>query len=114
MFAYYSNIGICLYSDDADKLEEVLNEEDPATPGGTRAETPSGTPGGSATALPEDSSVAKYLPFPSSSDLNTRIRRIITAYQKISRRKAEAAAAALEKVSLVQFTTCIHVYYVIR
>lgn len=80
-------------SEDGNKVED----DDPATPA---------APGTPAAAAPADSpsmsaagaAGAKFLPFPTSSDLNTRVRRIISAYQKMSRRRAEAAAAAQERV----------------
>ncbi|XP_067933470.1 chromodomain-helicase-DNA-binding protein 8-like [Watersipora subatra] len=80
--------------DDGDKLDEAGNDEDPATPAASTP-VPSGTE--TKTAGEEQSAANKFLPFPSSSDLNTRIRRIVSTFQKMSRRKAEAAAASREK-----------------
>ena len=80
-------------SEDGNKVED----DDPATPaapGTPAAVAPADSPSVSAAGA----AGAKFLPFPTSSDLNTRVRRIISAYQKMSRRRAEAAAAAQERV----------------
>ena len=82
----------CTCSDDGDKMDEPTNDEDPATPAAVNSTTDVTPPSDDA------SSATKQLPFPSSSDLNTRLRRIISTYQKMSRKKAEAAAAAKERV----------------
>lgn len=73
------------FSDEGDKLDDTLNEDSPATPaaGDNQSET----------------TTAQYLPFPSSCDLNTRFRRLISAYQKYNKKRQEAEAAAAERVS---------------
>lgn len=89
-----------------------MNDEDSSTQAATpaAAESVSGEPtaapvvGDDASSTP--ASATQHLPFPSSSDLNTRIRRIITTYQKLSRRRSEAAAAALERVSCTVARSC--------
>jgi len=53
------------------------------------------------TAVPPASSDTEYLPFPSSADLNTRLRRIVTSHQKFIRKKMDAAAASAERVSIL-------------
>lgn len=85
---------LVICSEDGNKVED----DDPATPaapGTPAAAAPADSPSMSAAA---GAAGAKFLPFPTSSDLNTRVRRIISAYQKMSRRRAEAAAAAQERV----------------
>lgn len=91
------------FSEDGNKMDD----DDPATPAGPG--TPAAASGDSPSVTGNAAGTTKYLPFPSSSDLNTRVRRIISAYQKMSRRRAEAAVAALERVCqmVVSLLCCV-------
>ena len=88
------------YRNDEDLDKDLDNEEDD-----TNDESPVETPGETPAATPDPSPVAsgtdsEKLPWPSAADLNARVRRIVTSYQR-KFKKEELKNAQKAKVGIV-------------